>query len=290
MIVLSLFDGMSCGQIACDRAGIKVDKYYASEINKYAIQVTQKNYPETIQLGDITKWKEWNIEHPDMVLAGSPCQGFSSAGKKLNFEDKRSKLFFVFVEILEHYKPKYFLFENVNMKQEWVDVISKYIGCNPVFINSRLVSAQDRKRLYWCNWNIEQPEDKGIKWADICEDGFFAGAMRGRRINSKGKRDDYNTDIKIKQYIESRKDDKTNCLSTVGKDNIASREKVGRTELSEVEWRYLKRNEMERLQTVPDNYTDGVSVNQALSMLGNGWTVDVISHILKAAQDVAPKV
>ena len=170
MNVLSLFDGMSCGQIALERAGIAVDKYYASEIDKYAVAVTQKNYPETIQLGDITAWNEWDIEQPDIIMGGSPCQGFSFAGKQLNFEDERSKLFFVFVDILKHYKPKYFLLENVMMKQEYQDKISDMLGVHPIRINSALVSAQNRKRLYWTNIEgVEQPVDKGIVLKDILE-------------------------------------------------------------------------------------------------------------------------
>lgn len=125
MNVLSLFDGMSCGRIALDRAGISVDNYYASEIDKYAIQVSKKNYPDIVQLGDITQWESWDLPEIDLILAGSPCQGFSNAGKGLNFDDPRSKLFFTFVDILKHYKPKYWLLENVKMKKEWSDVITK---------------------------------------------------------------------------------------------------------------------------------------------------------------------
>jgi len=181
--VLSLFDGMSCGQIALNRAGIKYDKYYASEIDKYAIQITQKNYPDTIQLGDIIKWKEWDIEKPDLIIGGSPCQGFSFAGKQLNFNDERSKLFFTFVEILNYYKPEYFLQENVKMKIEYERIITQYMNCYPVEINSALVSAQNRRRLFWSNIGskgtdlfgtiipgIEQPEDKGLLLKDILED------------------------------------------------------------------------------------------------------------------------
>lgn len=172
MICLSCFDGMSCGQIAFERAGIKIDKYYASEIDKYAIQVTMANYPDTVQLGSITEWQSWNIEKPDIIIGGSPCQGFSFAGKQLNFEDERSKLFFVFVDILKHYKPKYFLLENVRMKKESQDIISKYLGVEPIEINSALVSAQNRRRLYWTNIpGIEQPRDKGILLKDIIENG-----------------------------------------------------------------------------------------------------------------------
>lgn len=278
--VLSLFDGMSCGQIALQKLGIKVKNYFASEIDKHAIKVTQHNFPETIQLGDVTKINFSLLPKIDLLIGGSPCQGFSFAGKGLNFDDPRSKLFFEFIKAKEQLEPKYFLLENVNMIEEWRNVITNYIGVSPLFINSRLLSAQDRKRLYWTNIEgVTQPNDKNIGWLDISEDGWFAGSMRGRRINN-GKRDDYNMDIPIVQHIESRLDNKTNCLTTVGKDNIASQKKVGRTPLTEVKWRYLTRNEMERLQTVPDNYTSPVSVNQAGKLLGNGWTVDVVVHIL----------
>lgn len=280
MNVLSLFDGMSCGQIALNRLGVKYENYFASEIDKYAIAVTKSNYPNTKHLGDVTKVKGEDLPQIDLLIGGSPCQGFSFAGKQLNFDDPRSKLFFEFVRLLKECKPKYFLLENVVMLQKYQDIISEQLGLKPIFINSRLVSAQDRKRLYWTNIpNIKMPPDKNISWSDVSEDGWFAGSMRGRRINEFGKRDDYNKDIKIVQHIESRKDNKTNCLTTVGKDNIASKQRVGRTSLTEVEWRYLTRNEMERIQTIPDNYTKAVSLNQAGKMLGNGWTVDVICHI-----------
>lgn len=177
MKVLSLFDGMSCGRIALEILNIPVEKYYSSEIDKWAIQVTQHNYPETIQLGDITKWREWDINWSeiDLIQGGSPCQGFSFAGKQLNFDDPRSKLFFVFVDILNHTKEHNpnvkFLLENVRMKKEYQDVITEYLGVEPVEINSALVSAQSRKRLYWTNiGKIEQPEDKEIFLKDIIED------------------------------------------------------------------------------------------------------------------------
>lgn len=180
--VLSLFDGMSCGQIALNRAGIKVNKYYASEIDKPAITVTQHNYPDTIQLGDVTKWHEWDIDWSsvDLLIAGSPCQGFSFAGKQLNFDDDRSKLFFVFVDILNHikqYNPNVkFLLENVRMKQEYKNTITDILGVYPVFINSSLVSAQNRPRLYWANWKITPPKDKGIMLKDILEQETFGTA------------------------------------------------------------------------------------------------------------------
>ena len=308
MIVLSLFDGISGAQLALKRAGIKVDKYYASEIDKYAISITQKNFPDTIQLGDITKWHEWNIEKPDLIIGGSPCQGFSFAGKQLNFEDKRSKLFFQFIDILKHYNPKYFLLENVKMKKEYQQIISDLLEIEPVEINSALVSAQNRKRLYWCNWNVEKPEDKGILLKDIIEQGIvdrdksycidanyfkggnleqyfdksrrqlvFCGSMRGRRINNRGVRDDYNFNIKPKQRIEIKEKPKSNCLSTVQKDNLIGCIQTGiadingksptlstcqgghrepKITLENMKWRKLTPLECERLQTYPDNYTE----------------------------------
>lgn len=170
MNVLSLFDGMSCGQVALNRLGIKYDKYFSSEIDKYAIAVTQYNYPDTIQIGDIIKVKANDLPKIDLLIGGSPCQGFSFAGKRLNFEDQRSKLFFEFVRLLKECKPKYFLLENVKMKKEYQDIITRYLDVEPILINSNLVSAQNRKRLYWTNIkNIEQPKDKNIMLKDIIE-------------------------------------------------------------------------------------------------------------------------
>ncbi len=170
---------MSCGQIALDQLGIKVDKYYASEIDKYAIQVTQKNYPNTIQVGDICELDPQDFQDVDLIMGGSPCQGFSFAGKQLAFDDPRSKLFFEFIRLLKAIKPKYFLLENVRMKKEFIDIISEQVsecypeitfGIEPILINSSLLSAQSRQRLYWTNIpGIEQPKDKGIVLKDILE-------------------------------------------------------------------------------------------------------------------------
>lgn len=171
MNVLSLFDGMSCGQIALNRLNIKVDNYYASEIDKYAIQIAKKNYPNTIHLGDVTKIKSSDLPKIDLLIGGSPCQGFSFAGKQLNFNDPRSALFFEFVRLLKETNPKYFLLENVRMKKEYQDVISHYLGVEPIMINSALVSAQNRVRLYWTNIpNVTLPEDKGILLKNILEE------------------------------------------------------------------------------------------------------------------------
>ena len=180
MNVLSLFDGMSCGQIALNKLGIDYDKYFACEIDKYAMQVTQHNFPDTIQLGDVqfvTK-ETFGTHKIDLVIGGSPCQGFSFAGKQLNFEDPRSALFFEFVRLVKELKPKYFLLENVKMKKEYQNVITQYMGVEPIEINSSLVSAQTRKRLYWTNIpNVSQPEDKGVVLRDIIESGCIDDRM-----------------------------------------------------------------------------------------------------------------
>ena len=177
--VLSLFDGISCGHIALDKAGIPINKYYASEIDKYAIKVTNKNYPETINLGDVTTVNgELFTDKIDLLIGGSPCQGFSQAGKMKNFDDPRSKLFWEYVRILQEVKPKYFLLENVVMKQEWQDIISEALGVKPIMIDSSLTSAATRKRLYWTNIpGVGQPEDLGITFGDIRERGVQEGSI-----------------------------------------------------------------------------------------------------------------
>jgi DNA-cytosine methyltransferase len=497
MNVLSLFDGMSCGQIALDRLGIKVDNYFACEIDKYAMQVTQANFPNTIQLGDVTKVDLSKLPKIDLVLAGSPCQGFSFAGKQLAFDDPRSALFFEFIKILKEVKPKYFLLENVRMKQEFLNIITEQVsscypeitfGIEPILINSSLLSAQSRQRYYWSNIpNIQQPEERGIVLRDILEENpneaptkdtprnrrhykglddkslcmtatMYKGAgnngmtlipqkpikvgmnvdrvkvrkhdvdilglqfllremksnsgKTNRRISEEtnmpltkvehwfrtdssfaipsddiwfklkevlgivtdvfdaqimefeyrdgvyetkqrvyseegksptltasnkeqyietynapqqvgnavdinghdilkrvyspdgksptvntcqggnrepkvvcgryvgrykidGVRQDHRGSIagKSKQMLELRKDQKTNNLSTVQKDNVLTKD--------DVYWRKLTPLEAERLQTVPDNYTNHVSNTQRYKMLGNGWTVEVICHIFK---------
>tara|TARA_R100000541_G_scaffold45288_1_gene52294 strand:+ start:1786 stop:3261 length:1476 start_codon:yes stop_codon:yes gene_type:complete len=180
MKVLSLFDGMSCGQIALHELGIPVDEYYASEIDKYAISIAQKNFPNTIQLGDVRTIKGKDLPEIDLLMGGSPCQGFSFAGKQLNFDDPRSALFFEFLRVLKEVKPQYFLLENVRMKKEYQDVITAHMGVEPIMINSALVSAQNRVRLYWTNIpNVEQPEDRGLVLGDILDDfvefKYYAG-------------------------------------------------------------------------------------------------------------------
>ncbi len=471
MNVLSLFDGMSCGMIALDRLGIKVDNYYASEIDKYAIQVSQANYPEIIQVGDITKLDLSTLPQIDLVMGGSPCQGFSFAGKQLAFDDPRSALFFEFYKAISYLQPKYFLLENVRMKKEYLDIISEYMGVEPIFINSSLVSAQSRQRYYWTNIpNVEQPKERGIVLRDILEDqpeqptlmsdkfvarngnrncmideskekasnlsameyvkngrqgdylacdkngvpqklvddtndlpeksqtiksqyyksskanfersGTFHATGIPQKLVSDEPQDDkldkmttkdgkaycvtatydaarpknsierkqrtmipledgqelpsgteyiydetnkshkpqhigtavdvnghdilkrvyspdgksptvnsmgggnrepkvvmgayrgrYNDDGSTSQKLELRKDEKTNTITTVQKDNVLTQDAVY--------WRKLTPLECERLQTVPDNYTNHVSNTQRYKMLGNGWTIEVIAHILK---------
>lgn len=403
--VLSLFDGISCGQVALERAGIEFENYFASEVDKYAIQITQKNFPNTIQLGDVNNWQEWNIDwnSVDLIIGGSPCQGFSVAGKQLNFNDHRSKLFFVYVDILNHIKqinPNVkFLLENVKMKKEFSEAISEILNCKPVEINSALVSAQNRKRLYWTNLGeIEQPEDKKILLKDIVHEntecfsynridkiqqpldksyaltasfgksglnrnqnqtavveylaeyivpfdrtlqilekevqrgkvGYFRKDSQANRVyyihdkavtlcgdagGGAAKMGQYlfgtintprgNNNGGIRQNgekaptISSSKWEHNNFLcfgcmnpERINKSQNGQRFNDGRKAYSltgqdhhgiliEGYIRKLTPIECERLQTLPDNYTEGISNAQRYKTLGNGWTVDVITHILK---------
>jgi DNA (cytosine-5)-methyltransferase 3A len=296
MNVLSLFDGISCGQIALNKANIPYNNYFASEIDKNAIKVTQHHYPNTIQLGDVTKI-EFIASKIDLLIGGSPCQGFSFAGKQLNFDDPRSKLFFEFVRLINECKPKYFLLENVVMKKEYEDIITEYLGVAPIKINSSLVSAQNRVRLYWTNIpGVGIPEDRGITLNDVLEidSNDNPAAIRGRRLNKatiigrrlneSGKRNDYNKDIPITQCLEVRatNTNKSNCLTTVDKDNVLTPLPIGRHPNAfkdKLSFRYYSLLEYERLQTLPEGYTNLVSVSQAKKMIGNAWTVDVIAHI-----------
>jgi len=373
MNVLSLFDGMSCGQLALQRANVSVDNYFACEIDKYAIQIAQKNFPDTMQLGDVQNIKipDYREGSIDLLMGGSPCQGFSFAGDQLAFDDPRSKLFFEFIRIMNELKPKYVLLENVRMKKQFEDVITEHMGFPPQLINSSKVSAQNRWRNYWfgmlINGKYEQViipplEDKGLVLKDILQTDhdeppvpinernarhhknanqkalcttatMYKGAgnngmtivdrlmpvgdaeeyahynyratkqvyhmdgkaptlltMQGgnrepkvatyspkggrivnRRIDEKGVRKDYQMDLPLEPQVEVRSDDKTNCLTTVQKDNVV---------VEGMTWRKLTPIECERLQTLPDNYTEGVSKTQRYKMIGNGWTVDVIAHIL----------
>jgi len=282
MNVLSLFDGMSCGQIALERAGIKVENYFASEIDKHAMKVTKHNYPNTKHIGNVTKVKGADLPKIDLLIGGSPCQGFSFAGKQLNFDDPRSKLFFEFVRLLEETKPKYFLLENVKMKKEHEQVISEYLGVEPILINSALLTAHNRPRLYWTNIpNIEQPNNKGVFFEQIRDLKIenYEYISEEKTINRKYKKNylQYDTNGKGHGSQDQRAyylRGKHGCLDTGASGKAKVLENDGRV-------RKITRNEAERLQGVPDNYTTPVSKTQALKMLGNGWTVDVIAHIFK---------
>lgn len=409
--VLSLFDGMSCGQQALERIGVNVLEYYASEIDKHAIAVTMHNYPNTKQLGSVIDVDGYKLPKIDLLIGGSPCQSFSFAGKRKGMSTKceteiltlehylglkkegyefegQSYLFWEYMRLLNQVKPKYFLLENVMMGEKWEKILSKAIGVKPIEINSALVSAQNRRRLYWTNIGMQpmglfgdlesiipQPKDKGILLKDILEsevdekyfisdtminrikrtnngercfttadkalclaagyhkqgrDNQYIVASRGRNPeNPKSRESGLNTE----QMLEPRYDGKTNCLTSVQKDNYVvchnsmprssktgkggtgplSREDgktycldTGQTNVIEIleksPWlhgfehgtngqlnkqlvrgvmiRRLTPLECERLQTVKDNYTKIVSDTQRYRMLGNGWTVDVIAHIL----------
>jgi len=292
MNVLSLFDGMSCGRIALEQLGIPVDNYFASEIDKNAIHITMKNWRDTIQVGDIDNLDDFDLGEIDLLIGGSPCQGFSFSGKQLNFDDERSRLFFKYVYFLYKYKPKYFLLENVVMKQEYQDIITQYLGVKPIKINSSLVSAQSRNRLYWTNIpDVSQPADRGILIKDILEKPIE---------NYRTKNDDY-IRPKIRKLLGNSKYsdnfkfrwDKDDRILVTRPDGLKI-QRIGRiafpdnkseiiTVLTRPTFAFRKATvlECERLQTVPDNYTEGVSDSQRYKMLGNGWTVEVIKHIFK---------
>jgi len=302
MNVLSLFDGMSCGQIALNRAGIKYENYFASEIDKNAIKVTQQNYPSTNQIGSVIDVNSENLPKIDLLIGGSPCQSFSFAGKMKGMSTKdeqeilslehylklkeqgfefegQSYLFWEYVRLLKETKPKYFLLENVMMKEHWKKVITETLGVEPIMINSNLVSAQDRKRLYWTNIsNVTQPEDKKLCLKDIMEDIVdekyniterFYKKVEGTLAYKKSRGNCRTPDRKSKTLTTSG-----HGISNSGSTNI---------KISDDFLRIPTPTECERLQTVPDNYTkvEGLRDSHRNFMLGNGWTVDVIAHIFK---------
>lgn len=328
MKVLSLFDGMSAGRLALERAGIEVEEYYASEIDKYASTISKNNWPDIIPIGDVTQvsYKDGVLHTQfgsyqtdiDMVIGGSPCQSFSVAGNGTGFEGK-SGLFYEWVRILREVNPKYFLLENVCMKKEWENEITQEVGVTPIMINSALVSAQNRKRLYWTNIEgITQPQDKGITLPDILECNVVHLKQLARGFN-KGSTDrvveksptvstscwQHNNFFKCINTNETNKtttkDDKAYTLTARYAGAVAwnsaerkqrsmvvigTNEAEGANIYNGNEYRKLTPIECERLQTLPDNYTEGVSNSQRYKMIGNGWTVDVIAHIFSFINEV----
>ena len=281
--VLSLFDGMSCGRLALERAGVNVLEYYASEIDKYAIQVAMKNYPDTKQVGNVTELKSTDFSKIDLLIGGSPCQDLSKAktdGKGLN--GSNSGLFWEYVRLLKELKPTYFLFENVIMKKEWVDIINNELGCESIEINSNLVSAQNRRRLYWTNIpNIIQPKDKGILLGDIIYDDTYKVFTDERITKTKKITKNYiKWDLSGKKYWsqQDRAYFKEKKICTLPKANPANKLNIVLDYENDI-YRRIHPVEAERCQNVPDDYTSGVKDNKRLEMLGNGWTVDVIAHI-----------
>jgi DNA (cytosine-5)-methyltransferase 3A len=267
MNVLSLFDGMGCGQIALNRVGIKYDKYFASEIDKYAIQVTQKNYPNTIQIGSVLDVKGSDLPKIDLLFGGSPCQSFSRAGKGEGF-DGESRLFWEFVRVLNEVKPTYFLLENVVMKKEWEDIITEALGVEPIEISSEKFVPQARRRLYWTNIpNVKQPDQVEYNIKDFFDGDGFPSSCDVNRI------------FKRKKIFNTLTATYWKGIRGSGRPAISTKE--GFLDDDRDAHRMLTPNECERLQTVPKNYTEGVSKTQRYKMLGNGWTVDVITHIFK---------
>ena len=280
--VISLFDGISCGQVALRKLNIKVDKYYAAEINKDSMQIAKKNFPNTIHLGDVLKIRTSEFPKIDLLIGGSPCQDLSGAkpdGKGLKGE--KSRLFYEFVRILKEVNPKWFLLENVIMKKEWQDIISNLLGVEPIEINSSLVSAQNRRRLYWTNIpNISKLKDKGIKIKDIIFDDNYKVFSDERIENTKVATKNYlKWDLSGKRYWsqQDRGYYKNGKLPTLPRANPSNKLNIV---LENGKYRRLHPIEAERAQTLPDKYTEGLSDNKRLAVIGDGWTVDVISHIL----------
>ena len=288
MQVLSLFDGMSCGQLALRQLGIPIEKYYASEIDKYAIAVTQANFPNTIQVGDVCALDPKDFADVDLIIGGSPCVGFSVAGKGEGFQDPRSALFFEFVRLVKAIQPKYFLLENVRMKKEWLAIISEQLGVEGICINSALVSAQNRVRYYWTNIpNVTQPADQGILLKDVLElDCELCKKTPVHNKINQAKVDNMQPgDIAATQINNSKSfgnavnvDGKAFTLRASNPNGVVAKEKNKETE-NELHYRKLTTLEAMRLQTVPDDYKMPVSNTQKYKLLGNGFTVAVIQHI-----------
>ena len=299
MNVLSLFDGISCGQVALNRAGIKIDNYYASEIKKHAIRVTQKHFPNTIQIGDVTKVKYkdgilytengvFKVGKINLLIGGSPCQNFSVARACMyeidGLKGDKSKLFYEYLRILKEVNPDYFLLENVKMKKESYEELNSYLGVKGILINSELVSFQKRPRIYWSNIpNITIPEDKHINFQDYKDtDHDYCSQFKVKRTPSREKmwNNGQGRGSTIKSCANVTNSNKVYCL-TRKQDRCPN---SGLIEFDDF-CRYLTRREIELAQTLPIGYTDSLSYNQMQDVCGDGWTVDVIAHIFKGLKD-----
>lgn len=299
MNVLSLFDGISCGQLALIRAAIKIDNYYASEIKKYAIKVTQNNFPNTIQLGNVTKIKYkdgilysenglFNVGKIDILIGGSPCQNFSIARACMyeidGLKGDKSKLFYEYLRILKEVNPTYFLLENVKMKKESYEELNSYLGVNGILIDSKLVSYQKRPRYYWTNIpNVTIPKDKHINFQDYKDiDYEYCKQFKVKRTpsrermwnNGQGRTNGIKSCSNItnsnKIYCLTRKQDRCPNSGLIEFDDFC---------------RYLTRREIELAQTLPIGYTDELSYSQMQDVCGDGWTVDVLTHIFKGLKE-----
>ena len=285
--VLSCFDGISAGIVALQRAGIEFDNYYAFEIDKFAIKCSMENHPNIIQLGDINNWEDNIIEDVDLIIGGFQCQSFSLAGRGLGFDDPRGQLFFVFDEIIKYYNPNYFLAENVKMKKVYQDVISKSLNVEPIIINSSLVSAQNRVRLYWTNIpNVTQPKDLGIILQDICENIESIGRPCELREFSENALCHH-----IANALDiSGNDSIKRVYACTGKAPTLTTVQGGHREpkiyLGDSMYRKLLPLECEKLQTFPVGYCNMLSKSQANKVLGNSWTVDVIAHIFECMKSI----
>jgi len=295
--VLSLFDGMSCGQLALQKAGVKVNQYFASEIKTHAIKVTQLNFPNTIQLGSVLDVKARDLPQIDLLIGGSPCQDFSSANKeKLGLQGDKSGLFYEYLRLIKECKPKYFLLENVAMDDYSYAAISEMLGTYPTNINSELISGQLRQRSYWTNIGpesfdlfgnrysmIPQPRNKKITFQSILDDGY-TDRIKSRCLLESESRNPGSTFSSLRRYLIM------GFINVVfkNKETYDKYSKMTEAEMKENfidgDIRKLNQNEMERLQTVPNGYTKTLKRNEAACLLGDGWTVDVIAHIFGYAQ------
>ncbi len=284
IIVLSVFDGISCGQVALDRLGINIHTYYSSEINKDSMKVAKTNYPNTFFLGDVRTIYPKHLQKIDLLIGGSPCQDLSNAKRNgEGLKGEKSRLFYEFARILTEVNPKYFLLENVMMKKEWQDIISNVLGVKPVEINSNLVAAQNRVRLYWTNIpNITKPKDKGVLIRDIIYDDTYKIFTDKRIENTKIATKNYlKWDLSGKRYWsqQDRGYYKNGKLPTLPRANPSNKLNIV---LGDGKYRRLHPIEAERAQTLPDNYTACIdSHNKRLEMIGDGWTVDIIKHIFE---------